>query len=91
MNATQDIIITGKREEILSWKRYIYFKYQDKEYSVLLFWDEFNGYEIYWQNQENNLLNNPKAPDWATNWQENSHNDMSLGYYLDDLTFEAVK
>jgi hypothetical protein len=50
MNAKQDIIISSTREETLSWKRYIDFKYQDKEYSVLLYWDEFNGYQIYWKN-----------------------------------------
>jgi len=91
MNATQEIIITGKREEILSWKRYIYFKYQDTEYSVLLFWDEFNGYEIYWKDKDSELLNSHIAPEWAVNWDEDAHEGMSLEHWLDELTFEKVK
>ena len=91
MNAIQDIIISSTREETLSWKRYIHFKYQDEEYSVLLFWDEFNGYEIYWKNKESELLNSHIAPEWAVNWDEDAHEGMSLEHWLDELTFEVVK
>ena len=91
MSATQDIIITGTREETLSWKRYIYFKYQDTEYSVLLFWDEFNGYEIYWKNKDTELLNSHIAPEWAINWDEDTHEGMSLAHWLDELTFDGSK
>jgi hypothetical protein len=91
MNAKQDIIITGTREETLSWKRYIYFKYQDTEYSVLLFWDEFNGYEIYWKDKDSELLNSHIAPEWAVNWDEDAHEGMSFRHWLDELTFERVK
>jgi len=90
MNAKQDIIITSTREETLSWKRYIHFKYQDKEYSVLLFWDEFNGYEIYWKDKESELLNSHIAPEWVVNWNEDLYEGMSLAGWLDELTFEGT-
>jgi hypothetical protein len=90
MNAKQDIIVSSTREETLSWKRYIHFKYQDKEYSVLLFWDEFNGYEIYWKDKESELLNSHIAPEWAVNWDEDLYEGMSLAGWLDELTFEGT-
>jgi hypothetical protein len=90
MNARQDIIISSAREETLSWKRYIHFKYQDKEYSVLLFWDEFNGYEIYWKDKESELLNSHIAPEWAVNWDEDLYEGCSLAAWLDELTFEGT-
>jgi len=90
MNAKQDIIISSAREETLSWKRYIHFKFQDKEYSVLLFWDEFNGYEIYWKNIESGLLNSLIAPEWVVNWDEDLYEGMSFSSWLDELTFEGT-
>jgi hypothetical protein len=91
MNAVQDIIISSTREVTLSWKRYINFKYQDKEYSVILFWDEFNGYEIYWKDTKSELLNSLVAPEWVVNWDEDLYEGMGFGSWLDELTFEAVK
>ena len=91
MNAIQDINITGSRHEEMSWKRYIYFEHRGENYSVLLFWDEFNGYELYWLNEESGLLNSRKAPEWAINWNEDDYEGMSLEHYLDELTFEKDK
>ncbi len=88
MNATQEIKITGKEHEELSWKRYVYFEYQGKEYVVILFWDEFNGYEIYWKNSESGLINSQEAPDWVVNWDEDEHEGMSFGHYLDEITYQ---
>jgi hypothetical protein len=86
MNAIQ---IINKNHEQTSWKRYITFNYDDKEYKVLLFWDEFNGYELYWRNNETELLNSLKAPQWAIEWDEDANNGESLSAYLDELTFNA--
>ena len=88
MNAIQDINITGSRHEEMGWKRYIYFEHRGESYSVLLFWDEFNGYELYWRNEESGLLNSRKAPEWAINWNEDDYEGMSLKHYLDELSFE---
>jgi hypothetical protein len=91
MNAIQELDITNSRHEEMSWKRYVSFKYQGTEYSVLLFWDEFNGYEIYWKNKDSGLLNSHIAPVWATNWDEDLYEGMSLANYLDELTFQRGK
>ena len=87
----KQVFITGSRHEEMSWKRYIYFEYEGEGYSVLLFWDEFNGYELYWKNQESGLLNSRKAPEWVINWNEEAHNGMSFEHYLDELTWEMNK
>ena len=88
MNTTKDIKITGVRHEETAWKRYIYFKYENTEYSVLLFWDEFNGYELYWKNEDSALINSLKTPEWAVEWNEDGHDFMTLEHYLDELTYK---
>jgi hypothetical protein len=57
----------------------------------LLFWDEFNGYEIYWKDRESELLNSHIAPEWVVNWDEDLYEGMSFEGWLDELTFEVVK
>ena len=88
MNATQEIKVISKHHEETSWKRYITFNYDKEEYKVLLFWDEFNGYELYWRNNETELLNSLKSPQWALEWDEEAHDGNSLASYLDELTYE---
>jgi hypothetical protein len=56
-----------------------------------LFWDEFNGYELYWRNNETELLNSLKSPQWALEWDEDANNGSSLAAYLDELTFQGVE
>lgn len=87
----KQVFITGSRHEEMSWKRYIYFEYEGEGYSVLLFWDEFNGYEIYWKDRESELLNSHIAPEWVVNWDEDLYEGMSFEGWLDELTFEGVK
>ena len=82
MNATQKIKITGKEHEETGWKRYIYLEHKGEECELTLFWDEFNGYEIYWRVPN-------KIPKWAIEWNEDSKNEISLAHYLDDLTYET--
>lgn len=82
--------VKGVEQENTAWKRYIYFDYASLRHKVLLFWDEFNGYEIYWENEEGKLTLQ-KAPDWAKNWNEDEHEGMSLAWYLDELTYDWNK
>ena len=91
MNTTQTIKVISKHHEETSWKRYITFNYNDEEYKVLLFWDEFNGYELYWRNNETELLNSLKSPQWALEWDGDANNGESLSAYLNELTFQEVK
>ena len=79
-NKQKEIVITGASAENMSWKRYIYFNYDGNEYSLTLFWDEFNGYEIFWREPS-------KTPDWVVNWNEDEHEGMSFEWYLDELTY----
>jgi len=84
MNATKEIQIKGSRHEDTAWKRYIYFTHDGESYELSLFWDEFNGYEIYWQVPN-------KTPDWVVNWNQDEYGGMSFQWYLDDLTWEMNK
>lgn len=88
MNTTQEIQVINKHHEETSWKRYITFNHDEEEYKVLLFWDEFNGYELYWKNNESELLNSLKSPQWALEWDEDAHDGNSLASYLDELTYK---
>ena len=82
MNATKEIQIEGSRQDDTGWKRYIHFTHDGESYELTLFWDEFNGYEIYWQMPT-------VRPDWVVNWNQDEHNGMSFEHYLDDLTWDV--
>ena len=75
------IVISHSSEENTAWKRYICLEYQGNEHKLILFWDEFNGYEIFWREPS-------KAPDWAVNWKEEENEGASLAGYLDFLSWE---
>lgn len=77
----KQLVITGSRQESTGWKRYICFEYEGNQYELTLFWEEFNGYDIYWRSPD-------KTPDWVVNWNEEEHEGMSFGWYLDELTWE---
>lgn len=77
----EKIVITGKEHEETAWKRYIRFEYNGEDNQVFLFWNEFDGYELYW-------LPLSKTPEWAINWDEEAHDNQSLESYLDDLTWK---
>jgi hypothetical protein len=79
-----EIVIKGSSHEDTAWKRYIRFEYEGNSYELTLFWDEFNGYEIYWQVPN-------KTPDWVVNWNQDEYGGMSFQWYLDDLTWEMNK
>lgn len=72
--------INDIRHEETAWKRYIHFNHEGNDYELTLFWDEFDGYEIYWRSPN-------VSPQWAIDWDETKHDDMTLGHYLDDLTY----
>ena len=78
----KQVVIDWCAEESTGWKRHISFSYEGNEYELTLFWDEFNGYEIYWQVPR-------VTPDWVVNWDEEAHNGNSFEAYLDDLTWDV--
>lgn len=75
------VFITGSQEEVTAWKRNISFNYIGNRYKLVLFWDEFNGFDTYWV-QPN------KTPDWVINWDESKHEGVSFECYLDGLTYD---
>jgi hypothetical protein len=89
MNATKQITINYSTNETTGWKRRINFQYEGKDYEAILFWNEFDGYELYWKNDEGYM--GGKTPEWAINWDEDMSEGYSLEHWLDELTFEMEK
>jgi hypothetical protein len=79
----EQIVISHSEEESTAWKRYISFDYQGNQYELTLFWEEFNGYEIFGEAKYH--------PDWVVEWDSEAHQGMSFEHYLDDLTWEMNK
>lgn len=80
----EQIVITHSEEENTGWKRYICFQYEGNKYELTLFWDSFDGYDIFWREPS-------KAPAWVIEWDSEAHQGMSFEHYLDDLTWESEK
>jgi hypothetical protein len=80
----REIVISDTSLEITAWNRYICFQYEGNQYELTLFWNEFDGFDIWWREPS-------KAPDWAINWDETKYNGESLAGYLDWLTYSREK
>jgi len=82
MNSTStEMTINWKSHEETGWKRVINFTHEGNEYEVLLFWDEFQGYELIWRSENDLFIST--TPLWAQFWNEELHEGMSLEWYLD--------
>ena len=77
-------------DEVTGWVRYIEFSYDNKDYSVKLHWDAYDGYDIYsWNNIDGNW--EVSAPDWVHNYKSKSLGDNEKGFFalcfdLDELS-----
>jgi hypothetical protein len=77
-------------DEVTGWVRYIEFSYDNKDYSVKLHWDAYDGYDIYsWNNIDGN--SEVSAPDWVQNYKSKSLGDDENGFFalcfdLDNLS-----
>jgi hypothetical protein len=80
----KQVVIDWCAEESTGWKRHISFNYEGNNYALTLFWEEFNGYEIFWREPNS-------TPNWVVEWDSEAHNGMSFEHYLDDLTWEMNK
>lgn len=76
----EQIVISDTSLEVTAWKRYIQFQYEGNEYKLTLFWDDFDGFDIFWREPS-------KAPDWVINWDETKYNGEDFAGYLDWLTY----
>jgi hypothetical protein len=93
-NIVDEIQIKGSTQEVNAWKRHIYFTYNGKDYEVNLFWDEQDGYELYWLEDGKSMrVVDGKgefitAPEWAIKYDDTGQNNLSMD--LDELTYEMV-
>jgi len=88
-----EIRITGSTQEVNAWKRNIYFTYEGTDYEVTLFWDEVDGYELYWikdgktWTETDGKLVFVSPPAWAVEYNEVGN---SLESDLDELSYELA-
>jgi hypothetical protein len=82
-----EIKIQKVSKEETAWDKRITFERDGVEYSVLLHWDSYDGYEL-------NFLDDRRFiphPDWVNEWQDfQQYGAESLEYTLDCLTEEAM-
>jgi len=79
------IEIKGITKEETAYDKRITFEREGVEYSVLLHWDSYDGYEL-------NFLDGrtfTDDPEWATEWEDESND--SLAHKLDGLTDEVLE
>ena len=75
------MIIESVSKQETAYSKSITINYEGQEYEVLLYWNNWDGYELSFVNSD--------EPEWAINWEEN--NDESLAYTLDGLTDEVLE
>ena len=75
------ITINGIVKEDTAYDKEITFTYEGESYSVLLHWDNCDGYYL--------TFLDTVSPDWADNW--NGNNDTVLAFVLDELTDEKLE
>jgi hypothetical protein len=77
-----DITIKEASKEVTAWSKDITFDREGKTYSVTLYWDRYEGYDITFKNKTNS------TPKWAKDLYdyEDSSGDENLYEILDNLT-----
>ena len=82
------ITINGFTKEDTAYDKRITFEREGVEYSVLLHWDSYDGYDLQFLNGRNFIPD----PDWASDWQDaQQYGAESLEYYLDGLTDDVME
>jgi hypothetical protein len=77
------INIKDVSKEVTAWRKEITFEREGKEYSVTLYWDSYDGYDITFKNKHNG------TPKWAQDLIEVDNGDENLYEMLDNLTEEV--
>jgi hypothetical protein len=75
------MIIEGVSKQETAYSKSMTINYEGKEYEVLLYWSNWEGYELSFVGSDD--------PEWAVNWEDN--NEESLAYTLDCLTDEVLE
>jgi hypothetical protein len=82
------ITIKGITKEDTAWDKNITFEREGVEYSVLLHWDSYDGYELNFLEGRSFIPN----PGWVNHWQDSQqYGAESLEYTLDCLTNEVME
>ena len=82
-----NIQIQGVSKEDTAWNKRITFEREGVEYSVLLHWDAYDGYDLNFTEGRNFI----PSPDWVTEWEESQQFGAdSFEYFLDSLSEEAM-
>jgi hypothetical protein len=80
--------IKSVAKEDTAYDKYLRFTHEGQEYSVILHWDKWDGYEL--QFTELDVTRKwIDTPDWAIDW-EDEYND-TLAQKLDELTDEIIE
>ena len=83
-----EIKINGVTKEDTAWDKYITFEREGVEYSVLLHWDSYDGYDLNFLDGRNFIPD----PEWTSEWQDAQlYGAESLEYTLDGLTDEVLE
>ena len=77
------IIIKESSKDITGWAKEITFEREGKKYSVTLYWDSYDGYDITFKNKYNG------TPKWAWDLIEPPDGNENLYEVLDNLTEEV--
>jgi hypothetical protein len=77
------ITIKQANKDTTAWAKEITFEREGKEYSVTLYWDSYDGYDITFKNKHNG------TPKWAWDLIEVDNGDENLYEILDNLTEEV--
>jgi len=80
-----EITIKGITKEDTAYDKRITFEREGVEYSVLLHWDAYDGYDLQFLDGKNFISD----PEWASEWQDTDAE--SLEYILDGLTDEVIE
>ena len=82
------IIIKGITKEETAYDKRITFEREGVEYSVLLHWDAYDGYDLQFLDGRNYIAD----PDWVSEWQDaQQYGAESLEYFLDGLTDDVIE
>jgi len=75
-----EITIKESNQRITGWAKDINFEYEGERYSVILYWNIEDGYELLFKNK------NCQTPEWAEKWIVEGDVSESLFAVLDELT-----
>jgi hypothetical protein len=84
------ISIKGITKEDTAYDKRITFEREGVEYSVLLHWDNMDGYNLLFADDKG-YYTNANTPEWAIKWDEDEHDGESLEYTLDCLTDQVIE